>query len=148
LKRYVNDFSFNTLYYRNSLIGILLIITGIIFLLNLTNLNIKIGTSLIFIGVFLIIFSNINEKTFKKSLTGQEIFSIFAVWLFIALILTYNIDADIFIIVVILGIITLIEFLSGSVSTRLKLRMNFLFYGLFIFFMLIVAQRVINILDI
>jgi hypothetical protein len=148
LKRNLNDFSFNTLYYRNSLIGILLIITGIIFLLNLTNLNIKIGSSMIFIGLFLIIFSNINEKTFKKSLTGQEIFSIFAVWLFIALLITYNIDADIFLIVVVLGIITLIDFLSGSVSSRLKLRMNFLFYGLFIFFMLIVAQRVINILDI
>jgi len=144
----LSDFSFNALYYSNSLIGILLIIVGVIFLLNFTNLNIKIGASLILIGTLLIMFFYVNEKTIIKSYTGQEVFFIFAIWLFISLIITYNIDADIFLIVVILGIIALREFLFGSVSPRIEKRLNILFYGLLILFILIISQRIINILDI
>ena len=148
LRKYLNDFSFNALYYRNSLIGILLIIVGFIFLLNLTNLNIKIGASSILIGFLLIMFFNINEKTNKKSIKGTVIFFIFAIWLFIALFITSNIDADIFLIVVILGIITIIEFLFGSIPAHLEKRMNIIFYSLLIFFILIIAQRILNILGI
>ena len=148
MRRHLHDFSFDTLYYSNTLIGILLIIFGVIFLLNFTNLNVKIGASLMLIGFLLIMFFNINEKSNKKSFTGPEIFVIFAIWLFISLIITYNIDADIFLIVVILGIITLREFLFGSVSPRLEKRMNILFYSLLIIFILIITQRIINILDI
>ena len=148
MRRHLHDFSFDALYYSNTLIGILLIIVGVIFLLNFTNLNIKIGASLILIGILLIMIFNINEKTINKTLTGPEVFFIFTIWLFISLLITYNIDADIFLIVVILGIITLREFLFGSVSPRLEKRMHVLFYGLLIFFILIVAQRIINILDI
>jgi len=148
LRKHLSNFSFDALYYSNSLIGILLIIVGVIFLLNFTNLNIKIGASLILIGTLLIMFFYVNEKTIIKSYTGQEVFFIFAIWLFISLIITYNIDADIFLIVVILGIITLREFLFGSVSPRIEKRLNILFYGLLILFILIISQRIINILDI
>jgi hypothetical protein len=148
LRKHLSDFSFNALYYSNSLIGILLIIVGVIFLLNFTNLNIKIGASLILIGTMLIMFFYVNEKTIIKSYTGQEVFFIYAIWLFISLIITYNIDADIFLIVVILGIIALREFLFGSVSPRIEKRLNILFYGLLILFILIISQRIINILDI
>jgi len=148
LRKHLSNFSFDALYYSNSLIGILLIIVGVIFLLNFTNLNIKIGASLILIGTLLIMFFYVNEKTIIKSYTGQEVFFIFAIWLFISLIITYNIDADIFLIVVILGIIMLREFLFGSVSPRIEKRLNILFYGLLILFILIISQRIINILDI
>jgi hypothetical protein len=148
VRKYLDDLSFNALYYRNSLIGILLIIVGFIFLLNLTNLNIKIGASLILIGFLLIMFFNINEKTDKKSFTGQGFFLIFAIWLFIVLFITSNIDADIFLIIVILGIITMSEFLFGSIPARLEIRMNIIFYSLLILFILLVAQRIINILHI
>lgn len=143
-----NNFSVNILDYRNLLIGVLLIVVGILFLVNFTNLNIKIGTSLMFIGVLVIMFFNINEKTIKKTFSGQEIFFIFATWLFLCLMITYNIDADIFLIIVILGIITLREFLFRSVPGRLEQRMNILFYGLLVIFFIIILQRIINILDI
>lgn len=148
MRTHLNNFSFDTLYYRNTLIGVLLIFVGVIFLLNFTNLNIKIGASLIFIGFLLIMFLNINEKTMIKSLTGQEVFIIFTIWLFICLMITYNIDADIFLIVVILGILTLREFLFGSVSPRLEKRLHLLFYSLLIIFIIFIAQRIITILDI
>jgi hypothetical protein len=148
LRRPLNDFSFDALYFSNVLIGILLIVVGVIFLLNQTNLNLKIGASLILIGVLLILVFNINEKTFKKSYTGPQIFFIFTIWLFISLLITYNIDADIFLIVAILGIITLREFVFGYVAPRLEKRLSLVFYGLLLVFILIIAQRVINILEI
>lgn len=148
MRKYLNDFSFHIFYYRNILFGVLLTVVGIIFLLNFTNLNIKIGASLIFIGILIIMFFNINEKTIKKSFTGQEVFFIFTCWLFLSLMITYNIDADIFFIIVILGIITLREFLFRSVPGRLEKRMNILFYGLLILFIPIILQRIINVLDI
>jgi len=148
LKRHLSDFSFDALYYSNSLIGLLLIIVGIIFLLNFINLNIKIGASLILIGLMLNMFFNVNGRTIKKTYTGQEVFFIFAVWLFISLIITYNIDADIFLIVVILGIITFRELLYGFVSPRLEKRMNILFYSLLILFILIISYRILIILEI
>jgi hypothetical protein len=148
LRRHLRDFSFDALYYSNTLIGILLIIVGVVFLLNFTNLNIKIGASLMLIGFLLIMIFDISEKTIKKTIAGSEIFFIFTIWLFISFLITINIDADIFLIVVILGIITMREFLFGSVSPRLEKRMHILFYGLLIFFILIIAQRIINILDI
>lgn len=148
MRKHLSDFSFNILDYRNFLIGILLIAVGVIFLLNFTNLNLKIGTSLIFIGVLLIMFFNVSEKTIKKSFSGQEIFFIFTSWLFLSLMITYNIDADIFLILVILGIIALREFVFRFAPGRLEKRMNLLFYGLVVLFIIIVAQRVINILDI
>ena len=93
-------------------------------------------------------FLSTNEKTIKKSVDGQEIFIIFTIWLFICLMITYNIDADIFLIVVILGILTLREFLFGSVSSRLEKRLHLLFYSLLIIFIIIIVQRVITILGI
>jgi hypothetical protein len=108
----------------------------------------KLGSSMILIGTLLIMVFNVNEKTIKKSLTGPQIFLIFTIWLFISLLITYNIDADIFVTVVILGIIALREFFFGSVSPRLEKRLNILFYSLLVIFILIIAQRIINILDI
>lgn len=148
MRKYRNDFSFDIMDYRNLLIGVLLIVVGVIFLLNFTNLNIKIGVSLVFIGVLLIMFFNISEKTIKKSFTGQEIFFVFNCWLFLSLMITYNIDADIFFIIVILGTITLREFLFRNVPGRLEKRLNILFYGLLTLFIPIVLQRIINVLGI
>lgn len=148
MKQHVNTFSFSTLYYSNTLIGILLIIVGAIFLLNLTNLNIKIGTMLLSIGVLMIMFYSVNETTNKTSFTGQKIFVIFTIWLCISFLITYNIDADIFFIFAILGIITLREFFYGSVSSRLEKRLHVLFYSLIILFILIITQRIMLILHI
>jgi len=148
VRQHLKNFSFDTLYYSHTLIGILLLFVGIVFLFNLTNLNIKIGTSLILIGVMLILLFNVNEKTINKTYTGQETFIIFSLWLFISLLLTYNIDAKIFLIIVILGILVLREFLAGSVSPLLEKRLNLLFYGLLIFFIVIISNKILEILNI
>lgn len=148
MRRTRNNHSFNILDSSNLLIGVLLIVVGVIFLLNFSNLNIKIGASIIFIGVLIIMFFNISEKTLKKTFTGQEIFFIFTCWLFLSLMITYNIDADIFFIIVILGTLAIREFVFGSVPGLLEKRMNVLFYGLLLLFIPIVLQRIINVLGI
>jgi len=148
VKKHLKNFYFDALYYSNSLVGVLLIIVGFVFLLNLTNFNIKIGASLILIGIMLIMFFNINEDTIKKTYTSSEVFFILALWLFISLFITYNIDANKFIILVILGTLLLREFLTGSVNQILEKRLSLLFYGLLVLFILIIAQRILKILGV
>lgn len=144
----MNTSSFNTLYSSTTLVGILLIIVGVVFLLNLTNINIKIGTLLLFIGILMIMFYSANETTNKTLFTGQKIFVIFTLWLCISFLMTYNIDADIFSIFVILGLITLREFFYGSVSSGVEKRLHVLFYSLIVLFILIISQRIMLILQI
>lgn len=148
MKKHLKNFYFDALYYSNTLVGVLLIIVGFVFLLNLTNFNIKIGASLILIGIMLIMFFNINEDTIKKTYTSSEVFFILALWLFISLFITYNIDANKFIILVILGTLLLREFLTGSVNQILEKRLSLLFYGLLVLFILIIAQRILKILGV
>jgi len=148
VKKHLKNFYFDALYYSNTLVGVLLIIVGFVFLLNLTNFNIKIGASLILIGIMLIMFFNINEDTIKKTYTSSEVFFILALWLFISLFITYNIDANKFIILVILGTLLLREFLTGSVNQILEKRLSLLFYGLLVLFILIIAQRILKILGV
>jgi hypothetical protein len=136
------------MFYRNSIIGILLITVGIIFFINLTNLNIKVGICCILIGYLFITFFDIKEKTNKKTFTGHQLFLILTIWSFIVFIIFYNIDADIFFIILILGIITIREFLLEYISRPLQKHMNFLFYILLIFFILVIGQKIINIITI
>ena len=148
LKKDAKDGFFDVIFYRNLFIGILLAIVGIIFFYNLTNLNMKIGSSLILIGYFFMMFFSINEKTKKRTVTGQQISLIFTIWLFIVFALTYNMDADIFLIIVILGIITIGEFLSEYISPQLQTRININFYVLLIIFIIIIGQKILNIINI
>lgn len=147
LKKYVGTSALDFNFYRNLIIGILLIIVGIIFILNFSNLNIKIGISLMLIGCFLIMFFNLTKKDNKKIFSGREIFLFLTFWLFINLLIFYNINADIFFIIVILGIIIIGEFLSGYISIHSQLRYNILFYILCVIFLIIIGQRILNILN-
>jgi hypothetical protein len=148
LKKYSNDDFFTVIFYRSSFIGILLGAVGIIFFYNPTNLNIKIGSSLILTGYFFMMFFNINERTDERVVTGQYIFLIFTIWLFIVFAITYNLDADIFLIIVILGIISIRELLVEYITIQLQTRMNIHFYILLIIFIIIIGQKIINIINI
>lgn len=147
MKEYLKKTFFDIpIFYQNSIIGLLLIVAGIIFLFNPSNLNLKVSASLILIGVFIIMILNINEKSIKRNITGKQFTGIIILMIFFVFIITYNIEADIFLIITILGIITLREFLFEFMSILLKKRMTILFYFLIITFSLVIGQRVINIL--
>jgi len=128
----------------NTLIGVLLVVTGVVFLVNPDNLRIKVGASLIIFGVFCFLLIRLDEKDITNLITDRRLTLILALWVFLVLILTYNIDADIFLIIVILGILILIELLSDFFSALLKKRKTILFYVLLIAFIVVIEQSVIH----
>lgn len=128
----------------SSLIGVLLIIIGVVFLVNPDNLRIKVGVSLILFGVFCFLLIRLDEKDITNLITDRRLTLILALWVFLVLLLTYNIDADIFLIIVILGILILIELLSDFFSPLLKKRKTILFYVLLIAFVVVIEQSVIH----
>jgi len=132
--------------HHSTFIGLLLIIVGIIFLLNPINLHLKVSASMILLGLLCILLFDINEKSVPKAITGQQLTIIIALWIFLAFITTYNFDADLSLIIVILGILIIKEFLSDFMSPPLKKRMTFLFYLLIFTFAVVIGQRIINII--
>lgn len=134
--------------YHNNFIGLLLIIVGIIFLFNPTNLHFKVSAALILIGILIIIFFDLNDKSIPKSIDGKQLTVVITLWIIFSFIITTNIDADFSLTIVILGILTLKEFLSDFISFPLKKRINFLYYSLIIVFIIIIGQKVINIIGI
>jgi hypothetical protein len=128
----------------STLIGLLLIITGVVFLVNPDNLRLKVGAGLLLFGVFSIFLVNIDEKSIPKIITGRRLTLILVLWVFLGLLFTYNIDADVFLVVVILGILILIELLSYFMSPLLKKRNTILFYLLIIAFLVVVEQSIVN----
>ena len=147
MKKYIDQNFFDKpIEYQNRIIGLLLIMVGIIFLYNPINFYIKISASMILIGF--LIFFQLNEKHTSRTITGQQINLIIISWLIIAFIVTINNEFDIFLFIVILGILTIKEFLDGFMSLRLKKRIFIFSYFLIFLFILILGQRIINILGI
>ena len=145
MKNYFDQASFDI---QNSLIGLILIITGIIFLFTPTNINLKIGICMIILGFLIIMIFNVNEKELQNTITGKKLIVILILWIFLIFIISYNLDAEIFLINVILGILILKEFLTDYMSVPLKKRTTLLFYLLIIVFITVIGQKVINIITI
>lgn len=149
MKNNINQKSFGfSLFYSYSIIGLIIIITGIIFLFNPTNINMKIGISLILFGLFIIMIFNVNEEAPQYKINGKQLTIVSILWIFLIFILSYNIDAEIFLIYVILGILLIKEFLVDYMNITLKKRMIVIFYILIILFIILIGQKVINIINI
>lgn len=149
MKNYINrSFIDTSIFYSDRYIGLLLIIVGIIFLLNPKNLNLKVSASLILLGIIVIMIFSIDEKKISKVITGKQLTGLITLWIILAFFITDNIDADLFSIIVILGIFILKEFSSDFMGLLLKKRMTFLYYLLIIVFTIIIGQRIINVIGI
>ena len=149
MKNYINRTLFdNPILYSNSVIGLLLITVGIILLFNPININLKVSASMILLGLFVIMILDVNEKSLRKTINGKQLTFISTFWIFLVFIISYNIDAEIFLIIVILGILVLKELISDYMSNPLKKRMTVIFYLLIITFIILVGQKVINIIGI
>jgi len=132
--------------YQSTIIGVLLIIIGVIFLFNPINLHLKVSASIILIGFLVILLSDINEKYIPKTITGRQLIAIIAIWIFIIFIMTSHLESDIFFVLVLMGILIIKEFLNVFFSTSLKKRMKVVFYFLVFSFSVIIIQKVINII--
>jgi hypothetical protein len=146
VKGYLDRIFFDRLtFYQSTIIGVLLIIVGIIFLFNPINLNLKVSASIILIGFLVILLSDINEKYVPKTITGRQLTVIIAIWIFIIFIMTSHLEADIFFVLVLMGILIIKEFLNVFFDTPLKKRLKVVFYSLIFLFLVIIVQRIINI---
>jgi hypothetical protein len=125
-----------------SSIGILLMILGIVLYITLA-FNLKISVTFIFIGFVITLMAS--EKNTYTIVNDMQLILIIILLTLIALIVTLNENIDIFIILIIISVIALREFLDKLLSPQLRKRMNILFYILIIVFVIIVAQRIINI---
>lgn len=126
--------------------GLLLVITGIVFFYNPNDIRLKVGASMILLGLFFLLFLNVKEIDVLKTLTGQKLTFILVLWVFLGFIITYNFEANLFFIIIILGIIIIEELLSEFSSQKLKNRMTILVYFLIIAFLFIVSQKIISII--
>lgn len=111
-------------------------------------MNIKISIIMILLGLFIIIIFDVNDETMRRTINGKQLTGILFLWVFLIFILSYNIDAEIFLIYVILGILLIKEFVAEYMNALLKRRMILIFYLLIGAFISLIAQKVINILDI
>ena len=131
-KQYHNQMDHN----YGSIIGIILIVLGVIFLYIRFSLSFKISASLIFIGFVIILM--INEKEANQTINNIQLILIIMILTLVAWILTINSEIEIFFISIIIGIIALKELLDTFLSQNLNKRMNLLCYILLSIFIIIV----------
>jgi hypothetical protein len=144
LKQYLDKIFFNKSFkYQSRIIGIILFITGFIFLYYPSEINLKISTSLLFISF--IIFLLINEQMTPNKINDFQITIIIIAWILIILVITRNTEFDVFFILIIIGIIALKELLYEFLNQHLQKRFSVLFYILIILFVIIIIKRIINI---
>lgn len=149
---------------RSNIIGLPLIIIGVVFLFNPLRLNLKIGFTLVLIGSFMVFI--ISEKNKRKTktdtkrkktldstkknrlLTSEKITLILSIWVVFLSLITSKTQIEIFFVLTFIGMLIVKE-LSDEYTTRnLKMRMNVFISIFLIAYIAIIAQKIINILDI
>jgi hypothetical protein len=130
--------------------SIFLELIGYGFILGSVILNLKLGTVFSVIGFF-IIFILTTTDTYKlnkdKKIYSKKITYIVIIWIITIFLITLNEDLDVFLILIILGILTLKELTEEFMNIKLKNNMKYLSYIIVIIFFAILSQRIIYILN-
>ena len=130
------------------ILGVIIFTVGIIFLFDPTVLRKKISTSLLLLGFLMIYLSYSKNKSAPRTLTGPHLLFVIAIWILLVFAFTIMAEVEIFIIVVIIGILALKVLTEQFIDPQIKKRMNILFYIFFIIFALFMVLRIINIVHI
>lgn len=146
---------------RSKIVGLVIIIFGFIMLINPTNTNIKISIALFFIGSLL--FTLIPEKRIIASTPSASTLSflkrnrliisekitlliiIATVFLFL---ITNPADIEIFLVLLYLCLLIIKELIDEFTPLYMKRRLNIFIMIFFVIFIIIIAERIITILDI
>ena len=161
-KKLGTHFSVNKSHMGAKIMGVILITIGFGFLVNsvllktidigfLFNsifLNIKIGITLILIGIFVIFIFTVTRESKFKGISAGQITLVIIMWILSIFFITVDIDLDIFLILIIIGILTIKEVTDEFMNVQLKNRMKVLSYVFLIIFIVIIGQKIINILNI
>ena len=106
----------------------------------------KISVAVIPIG--LLIFFMMTEKFFAKKAGDTEITLFIIAWTIITFFITGSADLEVFVVLVILALIITKEITYGFTPARLKNKLNVLISILLIFFVLIMADKIMDILNV
>lgn len=131
--------------FSSKIIGITLILLGIVLLFTPFSLNIKISVTLLFIGFVILLLTSKKEK--HTAINDSQLILIIIIYTLIVWIITIELEFDIFLISIILGIIALKEVLHKFLNPLLQQRMKLLFFLLLILFVILIIRRIINILS-
>jgi len=131
--------------FSSKIIGFILIILGFVFLFTSFSLHIKISVTLLFIGFVIILMASGKNK--HKTINDSQLTLIIIIYTLVVWIITIDLEFDIFLISIIIGVIALKELLHTFLNPFLQQRMKFLFYVLLILFVILVVRRIINILS-
>jgi hypothetical protein len=160
LQRERKYFSMNHFYILIQIVGILLILTGIGFLITTPRLNLKLSFTLIFFGCLLLLM--ISETRKPKQINNEqseeysniiknagpfmpEIISFSIIlWTLFLFFITSQIDFVIFFICVFFGILVAKELTDGFTTIHLKKRINIFLFVFLIGTILIIAQKIIT----
>jgi hypothetical protein len=130
--------------FQSNIIGIILITTGIIYFYNPTSLNIRVGITSILIGIFMI--SLITGKTTLQKITDTELafIVITSVFFILAFSVVLDLNWEVFIILIFIGLLVIKEIFSGYATPYIKERLNIFIILFIIAFILIVVNKVMN----
>lgn len=81
-------------------------------------------------------------------LTSEKITLVITTWILILLFITGDTDLETFFVLIFIGILVVKELTDIFTSKHFKLRMNIFISVFLIIYVVIIAQRIINILDI
>lgn len=147
MKRYLDKIFFEKpISYQSKIIGILLVTAGIAFFCNPTILFMKIGMTLILIGV--ITFFMILEESVTKRISEVQIVLILIVWILLVFFITRVGSLELFFSLTSLGILIIKDIADEFVSDPFKKRLNVFVFVFVIIFIAIVIKSIINILGI
>ena len=110
------------------------------------HVNVKISVAAIPIG--LLIFFIIAEKFFTKKAEDIEITLFIIAWTIITFFITGSANLEIFVVLVILAVLITKEITYDFTPVRLKNKLNVLISILLIFFVLIMTNKIMDILNI
>lgn len=144
--------------------GLTLITIGFIFFLNSifletigfglflgsVYLNLRLGTIFTLIGFIFIYLIKITDKPKLSEyikIDSKKISLILTLWILTIFFVTFEEDLDVFIVLMIIGILTIKEIMESFMNPQLKTRMKYLSYVITIIFFFVVSQRIIYILS-
>ena len=108
-------------------------------------INLKISIAVIPIG-FLIFFT-IAEKILTKNVGDVRITLFIIAWTIVVFFITGSMDLGIFVILIILALLMTKEIAYDFTPIRFRYKLNFLIYLLLLFFVLIIGEKILDILN-
>jgi len=80
-------------------------------------------------------------------ITSEKITLVITIWILIALLITKDIDIELFFVIIFIGILIIRALTDVFITTTLKHRMNLVIYIFIIIFSIIIGNKIITILN-